>query len=131
MTPQRANDLQAKKDAIQKKGEKLSVAEDIELRTLLKVVYADPEYRRLVAKRQRWSEDYLHKESTAIVQACQQRRIEVIVIGQNKGWKQDVNMGTKQNRLFCQIAHARLIELIRYKAETLGMGVVLTEERTG
>ena len=54
-----------------------------------------------------------------------------IVIGQNKGWKQDVNMGTKQNRLFCQIAHARLIELIRYKAETLGMGVVLTEERTG
>ncbi len=128
ITPSRAKTLQAMKEALHKEDKKLSTPEDIELRMLLKEVYRDAEYRRLVAKKERWSTDYLHKESSAIVQSCVSKGIGVIVIGQNKGWKQEVNMGTEQNRLFCQIAHATLIKFIRYKAETHGIAVVLTEE---
>jgi IS605 OrfB family transposase len=128
ITPARANALQGKKLALQKLGEKLPRNEEMELRSLLKEVYRDPEYRRLMEKKGRWSDDYLHKVSSHIVGVCADRRVQVIVIGRNKGWKQEVNMGTEQNRLFCQIAHARLIEFIRYKAEAHGIAVVTTEE---
>jgi putative transposase len=128
ITPVRANELQARKTELRKAGQKLPCNEEMELRTLLKAVYQDPEYRRLMDKKNRWSDDFLHKVSSHIVKVCADRRVQVIVIGRNKGWKQEVNMGTEQNRLFCQIAHARLIELIRYKAEARGIGVVTTEE---
>ena len=128
LTPERAKLLQAKKLALQKTGEKLGFAEEIELRTLLKALYEDDEYRRLVGRKERWVKDFLHKLSASIVSDCADRKIEVIVVGQNKGWKQEVEMGREQNRGFCQIAHATLIENIRYKAESHGIAVVATEE---
>jgi putative transposase len=91
-------------------------------------LYQDAENRKLVAEKERWSKDYLHKLSKALVQHCLERGIEVIVIGRSKGWKQEQAHGTVQNRKFCQIAHATLIALIKYKAESMGIAVVTTEE---
>jgi putative transposase len=128
ITPERVKELQAKKNALREKGEKLDKAEEIELRTLLKALYEDEEYRRLTGKKNRWTMDFLHKISARIVRDCVERNIDVIVIGRNKGWKDEVNMGREQNRRFCMIAHATLIRLIRYKAEALGIAVAETEE---
>jgi len=128
LTPARAKELQAQKEALRLAEKKLDRGEEIEFRKLLSDVYADPEYRRLTAKKERWVKDFLHKLSTSVVSDCVERKIDVIVIGQNKGWKQNVDIGREQNRAFCQIAHATLIELIRYKAEARGMAVVTTEE---
>jgi len=128
ITPARARELQAKKEALGLADKKLDRNEEIELRALLRDVYADLEYRRLTGKKERWIKDYLHKISTKVVRDCVERNIDVIVIGQNKGWKQNVDIGREQNRAFCQIAHATLIDLIRYKAEARGMAVVTTEE---
>lgn len=50
------------------------------------------------------------------------------MLGQNKGWKNGMEMGPVQNRRFSHIPIARLIELIRYKAQALGLVVVTTEE---
>jgi putative transposase len=127
-TPPRARELQDKKNALQKTNEKLSKAEHIELNTLLKVIYTHTEYRKIADKRQRWISDFLHKTSRSIVKDAVDKKIDVIVIGQNIGWKQESNMGRVQNRRFCQIAHATLIKLISYKAEHHGIAVVLTEE---
>lgn len=128
ITPARAKELQRKKDALQNEGKRLDMPEYIELNTILKELYADPEYRTLVAKKERWIKDYLHKTSKALVQQARERKIEVIVIGRNKGWKTDANMGAVQNRRFCQTAHATLITLIAYKAQQQGIAVVTTEE---
>lgn len=128
ITPERAKELQGKKDTLQKEGKRLDLPEHIELNTILKEIYADPEYRTLVAKKERWIKDYLHKTSHALVQQALERKTDVIVIGRNKGWKQDANMGTVQNRRFCQTAHATLITLITYKAQQQGIAVVTTEE---
>jgi putative transposase len=62
------------------------------------------------------------------VQQALERKTDVIVIGRNKGWKTDANMGTVQNRRFCQTAHATLITLITYKAQQQGIAVVTVEE---
>ena len=51
-----------------------------------------------------------------------------IVIGHNKDWKQGANLGKRNNQTFVNIPHSVLIEQIRYKAESLGIEVVVREE---
>jgi IS605 OrfB family transposase len=51
-----------------------------------------------------------------------------IDIGKNDGWKQEANMGKRTNQNFVQIPHARLIAMLTYKAELVGITVKVTEE---
>ncbi|MFD3447331.1 IS200/IS605 family accessory protein TnpB-related protein [Microbacteriaceae bacterium 4G12] len=50
------------------------------------------------------------------------------VFGQNKRWKQETDMGKKQNQTFCHIPHRVLIQMITYKAKAVGIQVIVTEE---
>ena len=84
--------------------------------------------RQLTAKRNRRIEDYMHKASRRIVEECARRNVSVIVIGQNKGWKQESALSGRVNQHFVQLPFARLIQMIQYKAEEKGMAVILTEE---
>ena len=83
---------------------------------------------RLTAKRNRKVEDYLHKASRKVIDLCAERDVSVLVVGKNKGWKQKVNLGCKVNQSFVQLPFARFIQMLQYKAEAIGMKVVLTEE---
>ena len=51
---------------------------------------------RLTAKRNRKVEDYLHKASRKVIDLCADQDVSVLVIGKNKGWKQDVSLGHKE-----------------------------------
>jgi IS605 OrfB family transposase len=124
----RAKELQGKKNALKEKDELLDKAEHWELNALLKVVYADPGYVALTSKNLAWTNNYLHNLSHHIVQSAQNKRIDVIVIGRNKGWKTGMSMGRGQNGRFGAVAHAKLIEFIRYKAELVGIATVTVEE---
>jgi len=130
LTSDRCRELQAKQQALREAvaGQKLSRAEAIELRTLTQAIFQDDEMVRLTAKRTRWTNGCLHKLSTHVVRSCLEQQVEVLVLGRNKLWKQEVNLGKENNRTFCQIAHAQLINLLRYKAEQAGIIVVETEE---
>src|SRR5690606_10223171 len=99
-----------------------------ELRKAQLDIHQHPDYLALRNRLKRRKADYEHKLTSAVIEDCLARKIDLIIIGRNKGWKSEVNMGRKQNRSFCGIAHARLIELIRYKAEAYGMVVVTVEE---
>jgi putative transposase len=52
---------------------------------------------------------------------------KAIVIGRNECWKQGIRLGKRTNQSFVQIPYHVLIGQIRYKAEELGIEVVLTE----
>ncbi len=54
--------------------------------------------------------------------------IGTLVIGKNVGWKNEANMGKKNNQKFVQIPHARLIDMLCYKAKLVGIQVILQEE---
>ena len=54
--------------------------------------------------------------------------INTLVIGKNKSWKQDINLGSKTNQNFVQIPHTIFIEMITYKCTIEGIAVVITEE---
>ncbi len=69
-----------------------------------------------------------HKASCQIEQMALEEDIDTIIIGQNKDWKQNSNMGKKNNQSFVSIPHSLLIQMITYKAERHGIKVIVTEE---
>jgi len=83
---------------------------------------------RLGMKRNLKVEDYLHKASRTLIDLCKEFNIGRIVIGHNKGWKQGINLGKKTNQSFVQVPFNRLIQMVQYKAEEVGIEVILTEE---
>ena len=83
---------------------------------------------RLTAKRNRKIVDYLHKASCKVIDLCAEQDVSVLVIGKNKGWKQEAKLGRRVNQSFVQLPFVRFIQMLQYKAEAIGMKVVLTEE---
>ena len=83
---------------------------------------------RLTAKRNRKVEYYLHKASHKVIDLCAEQDVPVLVVGKNKGWKQKANLGRKVNQSFVQLPFARFIQMLQYKAESIGVKVILTEE---
>lgn len=75
-----------------------------------------------------WIEDKIHKISRWIVNYCVNNNIGSIVIGLNKGWKQNINLGKKNNQKFVEIPFSKLIDKITYKAKLVGINVITTEE---
>ena len=91
-------------------------------------VYSSKAIQKLAAKRNRKIEDYMHKASRLVVEECAGRGINTIVIGKNNGWKQKSKLSKKVNQHFVQMPFAKLIKMIKYKAEDKGITVFLTEE---
>lgn len=83
---------------------------------------------RLTHKRNCKVHDYMHKTSKLVVDYCVDHQIATIVIGHNDGWKQDINLGKATNQKFVNIPFNKLISQITYKAEDVGIDVVITEE---
>lgn len=75
--------------------------------------------------------DYLHKASRMVVDLAKTTDTGLIIIGNNKGWKQKVNLGNRTNQVFVSIPYLHLINMIRYKAALAGIVVkVVTESFT-
>jgi putative transposase len=91
-------------------------------------VYASRQLDILTDKRQRQITDYLHIASRRIVDQLVKWRIGTLTIGKNDGWKQAIGLGKRTNQNFVFAPHARFIELLRYKAELVGIQVQITEE---
>lgn len=83
---------------------------------------------KLTCKRNNKIKDYMHKSSAKVVNTLKRADISKIVIGQNKQWKQSINIGSKNNQNFVSIPHANFIKMITYKALLNGIGVVTREE---
>ena len=84
--------------------------------------------KRLNNKRNFWIEDKIHKVSRWIINFCKKNNIGFIVIGLNKGWKQEINLGKKTNQRFVEIPFSRLIDKITYKGKLIGIDVHTIEE---
>lgn len=83
---------------------------------------------KITTKRNNKINDYMHQASRYVVDYALKYNIHTIIIGNNKNWKQKSKMSKKTNQSFVGIPHQRFIEMIQYKAETVGINVILTEE---
>lgn len=84
--------------------------------------------RRITLYRNCWIDDKIHKISRYIVNFCASNNIGRIIVGLNKEWKKDINIGKRNNQHFISIPHSKLIDKIIYKAKLLGIEVVTHEE---
>jgi len=73
-------------------------------------------------------ENYLHHTSRSIINLLIERKLGTLVIGKNLQWKNEINLGKQTNQNFVTIPHARLIEMLEYKAVLVGIRVIVQEE---
>ena len=83
---------------------------------------------QIATKRNRRVNAYLHTASRRIIDLLIEEGIGSLVIGKNPLWKQEVDMGRRNNQQFVQIPHARFINLLTYKARLVGIQVTVQEE---
>lgn len=84
--------------------------------------------KRLICYRNLWINDKIHKISRFIIDFCKKNDIGTIIIGHNKNWKQNINLGKKNNQKFVDIPFSSLVDKISYKAKLVGIDVKITEE---
>jgi putative transposase len=82
----------------------------------------------LTKKRNFRVDDYLHKASRLIIDHLLQSGIGTLVIGQNPLWKQNANLGSRNNQNFVCIPHTRFVQQLSYKAKLVGINVLVSEE---
>ena len=73
--------------------------------------------QRLTLKRNNKIKHYIHCCSKQLIDFCIQNKVEKIIIGHNKGWKNEVSLGKKNNQNFVQIPFNTLIEQLIYKSQ--------------
>lgn len=95
---------------------------------LIKEKYSSKRIQRLTFKRNNKTNNYIHQISNKIIKQANNENITKIIIGNNKRWKQDINLGNNTNRNFVSIPHSTLIEKIKYKGFMEGIEVIITQE---
>lgn len=98
------------------------------IKDLQKIKGITKRIKKLYYDREQYIEDVFHKISRKIVDLLIDSKITKLVVGYNKGWKQNVNMGKRNNQKFTQIPFARLISYLEYKCELAGIEIVIHEE---
>ena len=79
-------------------------------------------------KRNNKVKDYLHKSSKMLVNFLVSNDISTLVIGYNEEWKQNINIGKKNNQTFVNIPFYTFIQQLEYKCKLEGINIILTEE---
>jgi putative transposase len=92
------------------------------------ISYTTEKIQWLYTKRENKLDTELHCISKYIVNHCLENDVKTIVIGYNKNWKQNINLGKNTNQHFTYIPYLELISKITYKAELEGIKVFLNEE---
>lgn len=90
--------------------------------------YTSNQIVSLTNKRNNKIKDYLHKASRMLINHVVSEGINTIIIGHNKCWKQEINIGKRNNQNFVSIPFNTFIEMISYKATLEGINVKIVEE---
>jgi putative transposase len=88
----------------------------------------DDTYYRTVVRRNNRISDCMHKTAKHFVSWCVENRIDTIVLGRNRYWKQNVSLGRHNDQEFVQIPFTELVHNIGYLAERHGIRVIMQEE---
>ena len=72
--------------------------------------------------------DLFHKITTHLMNHLVENDVKVLIFGHNVGQKQDINLGSKTNQNFVSLPFTKLILMLQYKCERLGIRFIMTEE---
>ena len=124
LTTEEIKIIQSKKD----NGQQLTRIELTQLKQFHRDLSSNKELIEFQLRKANITNDFVHKLSKGLIQDCLNKEIKVIIVGKNKGQKNEINLGSKTNRAMYNFPHARLIEILKYKAMLNDILVVETEE---
>ena len=87
-----------------------------------------PKMQKLSLKRNRKINCFFHLVSYLVILYCKMWDIDTIVLGRNKLWKQEIDLGKTTNQNFMNIPFYKLYQMIKYKAEEAGIRVIEIDE---
>lgn len=90
--------------------------------------FSSNQIKRLTRKRNNKINNELHVISRKIIDKLIDNNIGILVIGNNKGWKQNTNLGNRNNQNFVSIPYNKLIQQLTYKFEEYGGKIIIQEE---
>ena len=90
--------------------------------------YTSKKIKQLSYKREMKLNDYLHKSAKFLVNYLVSQTIDVLVIGTNKGWKQNINIGKRNNQNFVGIPFYKFKQILTYLCEENGIEIHEQEE---
>jgi transposase, IS605 orfB family len=90
--------------------------------------YRSARLDRLWTKRENKLSYEMHVISKFVANLLDESGCCKVVIGDNKGQKQEIKIGRQNNRKFVQIPHQKLFQMIEYKCKKRGIEVILREE---
>lgn len=82
----------------------------------------------LTHKRERYVDNYMNQVSAFIVKQCLELDINTVICGYNETWKQNINIGKRNNQNFVQIPYYKFKQKLQSCCEKQGLNFVLHEE---
>lgn len=99
------------------------------LKSLLpKGQYTSKSLDRLWFKRNNKLSYEIHKITKYLTTYFDERNISKVVIGNNSGWKENINLGKRNNQNFVNIPYNMFIKQLIYKCNLVGIEVLVREE---
>ena len=92
--------------------------------------YNSNKIKELYLKRDFKISSYLHLCSKRLVEFCVKHKVQTIVVGYNQGWKESTSKKSSRfkNRRFNEIPFYKLIQLLKYKCQKVGIKLILIDE---
>ena len=90
---------------------------------------ADSKYLNGLSRRHaNFVKDQCHKISRSIINYCIEHHAGTLILGENKLWKQNSDIGSQNNQSFVSMPVTMLKMMIIYKASDAGIKIIIQEE---
>ena len=90
--------------------------------------YVSKRINLLLYKRTEQLRNYIGYYANKLIEILKEEKISKLVVGYNKGWKQEINIGSKNNQNFISIPFRKILDILKYKLEDNGIEYKEQEE---
>lgn len=90
--------------------------------------YISKTINQLLYKRREQLRNYIGYYTNKLIDILKTEKISKLVVGYNKGWKQEINIGSKNNQNFVSIPFRKILNILKYKLEDNGIEYKEQEE---
>ena len=91
-------------------------------------IFTSKSLDRLWLKRNNKISYEIHKITKFLANYFDERDVSKVIIGNNSGWKNGINLGKRNNQNFVNIPYTKFINQLIYKCQMLGITVITREE---
>ena len=90
--------------------------------------YVSKRINLLLYKRTEQLRNYIGYYTNKLIDILKDEKISKLVVGYNKEWKQEINIGSKNNQNFVSIPFRKILNILKYKLEDNGIEYKEQEE---